>query len=77
LQCADAQDKGNQVKRTISESVILSFAPLGLSQELEEELTDMLLVQTRGILRLFQESDDTVETLAGLVRRLETVLNQT
>jgi hypothetical protein len=37
----------------------------------------MLLVQTRGILRLFQEPDDTVETLAGLVRRLETVLNQT
>lgn len=57
--------------------LILSFAPLGLSQELEEELTDMLLVQTRGILRLFQESDDTVETLAGLVRRLESVLNQT
>jgi len=59
------------------DKLIFSFAPLGLSQELEEELIDMVLAQTRGILSLFQESDDTVETLAGVVRRLETVLHET
>lgn len=57
--------------------LILSFAPLGLSQELEEELIDMVLVQTRGILSLFQDSDDTAEALAGVVQRLETVLDET
>lgn len=62
--------------QALIDKLILSFAPLGLSQELEDELIEMVLVQTRGILGLFEESDDTVETLAGLVRRLETVLEQ-
>lgn len=69
------QTATTQVQELVDQ-LILSFTPLGLSQELEEEITAMVLEKAKGILDVFEQADDTTATLAELQQRLQEMLER-
>lgn len=58
----------------LMDHLVISFTPLGLSQELEEEITAMVLEKAQGILKIFDHADETTATLGGLEQRLRSML---
>lgn len=62
--------------RELVDQLILSFTPLGLSQELEEEISAMVLEKAQGILAVFDHADDTTATLGELQQRLQAMLQR-
>ena len=72
----DLRKGGAEHLQGLINRLVVSFAPLGLSNELEEEIVDMVHARTQDILSLFQSSDDMADILVGLERRLEQVLHQ-
>ncbi|PKO55228.1 MAG: hypothetical protein CVU28_07125, partial [Betaproteobacteria bacterium HGW-Betaproteobacteria-21] len=45
--------------RELMDQLVLSFTPLGISLELEEEITAMVLEKAQGIIRVFDTADET------------------
>ncbi|MDE2584479.1 MAG: response regulator [Betaproteobacteria bacterium] len=58
----------------LMDHLVISFTPLGLSQELEEEITAMVLEKAQRILKVFNHADETTATLGGLEQRLRSML---
>lgn len=60
--------------RELIDQLIISFTPLGLSPELEEEITAMVLEKAQGIVNIFNTADETTTLLAHLDERLRGML---
>lgn len=62
--------------RELMGKLVISFTPLGLSQELEEEISDMVQEKVEMILKLFDLTEETTATLGGLESRLRAILDR-
>lgn len=60
--------------RELIDQLVISFSPLGLSQELEEEITAMVLAKAQGIIGIFKAAEESTHLLAHLERRLSALL---
>ena len=60
--------------RELLDNLVISFTPLGLSQELEEEISAMVLEKAQGIVKVFDTADQTTATLSELEKRLRAIL---
>lgn len=60
--------------RELVDQLVISFTPLGLSQELEEEIANMVLEKAQGILKVFDHADETTAMLGELEERLRAIL---
>jgi DNA-binding response OmpR family regulator len=56
------------------DQLIISFTPLGLSAELEEEITAMVMDKAQGIISVFNSADETTQLLERLEQRLRATL---
>lgn len=62
--------------RELVDQLVISFAPLGLSLELEEEISAMVLEKAQGIIKVFASADETTATLGNLEQRLRAMLDR-
>lgn len=60
--------------RELIDQLVISFTPLGLSSELEEEITAMVLEKAQGIIAIFNTADETTKLLEHMEERLRTML---
>lgn len=62
--------------RELIDQLVISFTPLGLSAELEEEITAMVLEKAQGIIGIFNTADETTQLLEHMEERLRTMLER-
>ena len=60
--------------RELVDQLLISFTPLGLGQELEDEITAMVLEKAQGIVGIFKTADDTTKLLGQMEQRLRGIL---
>lgn len=61
--------------RELIDQLVISFTPLGLSAELEEEITAMVMEKAQGIVGVFNAADETTRLLEHLEQRLRATLD--
>ena len=69
-----SQNKAVTQVRELVDQLLISFTPLGLGQELEEEITAMVLEKAQGIVGIFNTADDTTKLLGQMEQRLRGIL---
>lgn len=62
--------------RALMDQLVISFTPLGLNPELEEEIAAMVLEKTQGIVKIFDRADETNALLHHLEQRLRMMLER-
>lgn len=60
--------------RELMDQLVISFTPLGLSSELEEEISAMVMEKAQGLIKIFDNTGETTATLGSLEERLRAML---
>ncbi len=68
-----ARAHSTQTMTEMLDSLITSFAPLGMSSDLEEDIENMVREKAQALITLHDNHDETTATLEDLKSRLETL----
>jgi hypothetical protein len=68
-----ARAHSTQTMTEMLDSLITSFAPLGMSSDLEEDIENMVREKAQALIALHDNHDETTATLEDLKSRLETL----
>ena len=71
-----ARQETRETLRSLLEQLEFSFTPLGLSEELEEEIIQMVHTKSEEILAVFKRSEESAEPLQALEAKLQGILGR-
>lgn len=70
-----SRQRGAEALRETLDQLSVSFAHLGLSEELEGEIEDMMRLRLEHLISIYDHGDDTMATLQEIGSRLQSILH--